>query len=241
MKGEYFKILIYYFISIVFLYQMITLTFLHCIVIFFNQMRFIILHHFVFLLFIRPVYQASLSDQLIKPVYQTSLSDQFIRPVYHASLSDQFVRPFYQASLSDHFIRPVYQTSLWNQLIRPLYQTSWSDYFIRPVCQTSLLDQLVRPFYQDSSSDQFIRPFYQTSLYWRMGYTPAGRLGIASLRRTHRADTMTASQSFTGQSYTLRWRRCNSSDRTSLGSKWRRRRGDGTLWDVTSPLKKPWW
>ena len=66
--------------------------------------------------FIRPVYQARLSDQLIRPVYQTILSGCFIRRVYHTSLagilSNQFIRPVYQASLSEQFIRSVYLRSM---------------------------------------------------------------------------------------------------------------------------------
>ena len=131
---------------------------------FFNKMCFLVLHHFVFLSFIRPVYQASLSDQFIRPVYQTSLSDQFIRPVYQNSLSEQFIRPVHQASLSSQFIRPVYQTSLSDQFIRPVYQDSLSCQFIRPVYQTISSSNFIRPVHQASSSGQFITPVYHTSL-----------------------------------------------------------------------------
>ena len=46
---EYLKILVYYLISIVLLYQTITLTFLHCTVMFFNKTCVFIIYHFVFL------------------------------------------------------------------------------------------------------------------------------------------------------------------------------------------------
>ena len=42
--GEYFKILVYYFIYVVFLYQTTTLNFLHCTVMFFNKICLLILH-----------------------------------------------------------------------------------------------------------------------------------------------------------------------------------------------------
>ena len=87
--------------------------FLYCYVMFFNKICFLILHHFVFISFIKPLYQTRLSDQFIRSVYQNSLSDQFI---------SHFIRTVYQASLSDHFSIPVYQASVLYQFIKPVYQ-----------------------------------------------------------------------------------------------------------------------
>ena len=50
-QGEYFKILVYYSISIVFLYQKINLFFIHCTVMFFNKKQISYYITFCFCLF----------------------------------------------------------------------------------------------------------------------------------------------------------------------------------------------
>ena len=103
-----------------FLYQNITLIFLHCTVMFFNNF----FSYYITLCFYH------LSERFIRPVYQTSLSYRFIIPVYQTSLSGQFIRPFYQA---------FYQTSLSNQFIRLVYQTILSGQFIIPSLCVSII------------------------------------------------------------------------------------------------------
>ena len=74
-----------------------------------------------------------------------------------------------------------------------------------------------------------------------MESTPAGRLGKEYLLWTRRAVTAAGWQCSIVHYRILELRPSISLVLTSSASIWRQGNGGGTSWDVTSPLKTPWW
>ena len=130
--------------------------FLHYTVMFFNKIYFIELNYFVFIPFIRPVYQASLSDQFIRSVYQHSLSEHFIIPVYKNSLSGQFIIPSLCVSI-------IFISHLVFMKTRRLYQ---SNYISLQLCLCITLkkgyipNQYYSPISILETQHQMSNPFY---------------------------------------------------------------------------------